>query len=516
MRRIATLAAVLVTIALPAAALAQFPYRPQGVPDDYGKYFLPPSAPVPSDLGGKLDWMYSSTPAAPGPGQPVNALTLDKRELGGVRGAWVVDRDRNAPQAWTTTTGRPDVSIAVLDSGIMWNNIGKPASQVRFKIRLNAGELPLPRADRSTATDPLVPDCGALAPRAGKRDLNGDGVFNVLDYACDSRVDADPPKGVGAKVNGVPLLDPEDVLIAFSDGRDDDRNGYADDIAGWDFLDDDNDPFDDVQYGHGSGEIMDSGGEADNGGELGSCPNCTVLPLRVGTSFIADVNRFALATMYATDNGVSVVQEALGTINKSRVAFDAIKYAYDHGTTVIASAADEAAQHHNWPSSYPYAIVVNSVTHTDTGPADSSYLQFNGCTNFSSRITLAIPSVSCSSDATGRGAGMAGLIYSAALKAKEQGKLSAHPTCRRPDGSACVISPNEVRQLMASGTFGGVPAADDVNFAQDPATGSSTETACAGNPIPGCTDPFAPLGALAPRLSAPVSYPARKGHDQFY
>src|SRR3954447_2598677 len=502
-------AAILVVLgalaALPAAAGAQFPYRPQGAPDDYSKYYLAPSDPVPNDLGGKLDWMYSSTPASPGPGQPVNPLTLDKRELGGVRGAWVVDRDRSAPQAWATTTGRPDVTIAVLDSGIMWNNWGKPEGQVRVKIRLNAGEVPLPQADRTTSTDPLVPDCAALAARAGKRDLNGDGVFNVIDYACDKRVDPQPEHGVGARLNGdpkgPPVLDPEDVIIAFSDGTDADGNGYTDDIAGWDFLDDDNDAFDDVQYSHGSGEIMDSGGEADNGGDLGSCPNCTVLPLRVGTSFVAEVNRFALATMYATDNGVDVVQEALGTLNKSKLGLDSIKYAYDHGTTVIASAADEAAQHHNWPSSYPYAIVVNSVTHSgETDPATpTSYLQFNGCTNFSSRITLAIPSVSCSSDATGRSAGMAGLVYSAALNAHERGQLGSNPRCTRVDGSPCLITPNEVRQVMASGTWDGVQAADDVNFAQDPVTGADTDKGCSGNPLPGCTDPFEPLTASVPR-----------------
>ena len=44
------------------------------------------------------------------------------------------------------------------------------------------------------------------------------------------------------------LLEPQDVLIAFSSGTDSDDNGYKDDIVGWDFLDDDNDPFDDVQY----------------------------------------------------------------------------------------------------------------------------------------------------------------------------------------------------------------------------------------------------------------------------
>ena len=84
-------------------------------------------------------------------------------------------------------------------------------------------------------------------------------------------------------------------------------------------------------------------------------------------------------------------------------------------------------------------------------PANRSYLQFNGCTNFSSKVTVAIPSVSGSSDATGRGSGMAGLIYSAALNAREAGALDHHPTCERTDGSACVITPNEVRQIMASG-----------------------------------------------------------------
>ena len=126
-----------------------------------------------------------------------------------------------------------------------------------------------------------------------------------------------------------------------------------------------------------------------------------VLPLRVGDSFVADVNRFAQATLYATDNGVHVVQEALGTLNNSTLARQAVDYAYRHGVTVIASAADEAAQHNNWPSSLPHVILVNSVTPGPVPPPDQSYLAFNGCTNFNAKITLSIPSTSCSSDATG-------------------------------------------------------------------------------------------------------------------
>ncbi len=426
------LAGIVVWLSMAGSAWAAFPYEYDGA--------------APSDLQGKLDWMYAATPEAG------NALVnADPRELGGVRGAKLVDRDPSVETAWQTTTGRPDVTIAVLDSGIKWNDLGA-MKDLRGKTRLSKGELEPPLRDRSEPSEPGV-DCASYADGW---DANGDGVFNVLDYACDARVDPAPALGDGPDENGRPLLDPQDVLIAFSDGADDDGNGFVDDVVGWDFLDDDNDPFDDVQYGHGTGEARDSTAEADNGGELGTCPNCMSIHLRVGDSFIADESDFAQAVLYATDNDVRVVQEALGTLNHTSLGRDAVEYAYQHDVAVIASAADEAAQHHNWPSNEPHTIVVNSVTKYDEAltAEPRSYLQFNGCTNFSSKIAVAIPSVSCSSDATGRASGMAGLIYSAALD------------------RGIELSANEVRQLM-TGT------ADDVNFA-------ATELSCsprAGRPL---------------------------------
>src|SRR5204863_3916142 len=104
-------------------------------------------------------------------------------------------------------------------------------------------------------------------------DANGDDVFNVDDYACDTRINLSDPRRVGP--SGV--LVPQDVTIAFSDGTDADHNGFVD-VAGWDFLDNDNDPYDDVQYGHGTGEASDSSSEANNGGQAGGCPNCMVVP----------------------------------------------------------------------------------------------------------------------------------------------------------------------------------------------------------------------------------------------
>src|SRR5205823_13527379 len=125
-------------------------------------------------------------------------------------------------------------------------------------------------------------------------------------------------------------------------------------------------------------------------------------------------------------------------------------------------------------------------------------VEFNGCTNFSTHVTVAIPSSSCSSNATGVGAGLAGLIYS---EAKNVGVS---------------ITPNEVRQLRASGTADGKPLSDDVSFMDQ-----GNEPNC-NPPLPGCTDPNRGFDApflkrtLVDAVANSKPYPARPGYDEFY
>jgi hypothetical protein len=515
------LAAAIAALAIAPPALGDFPYtRPGGDPQDFTDLYL--TNQLPNDFCGDGNEFKFSASA-----NPQNIVSNNRPgELNGVRGAHVGDEAipgdcgttaSAKPTAWKLTLGRPDVTIAVLDSGIKWND-PSAMNELRLKVHLNRGELPVPQHDLGTAiSNPGTNNCASYT---SSYDANGDGVFNIDDYACDSRV-ANVLNGSTVRVGPNGVLVPQDLIIAFSNGTDSDSNAFVDDIAGWDFLDDDNDPFDDVQYGHGTGEAQDSSAEANNTDQAGSCPNCMVEPLRVGDSFIADVNRFAAAVLYATDNNIDVVQEALGTLNNSSLSRSAVDYAYDHGVTVIASAADEAAQHNNWPSSLPHVILVNSVRDTGVPPPDDSYLAINGCTNFNAKITLAIPSTSCSSNATGLAAGMAGLVYSAALDARDEGVLSNYPDqlqCRRTNGAPCLITPNEVRQVMASGVVGGNGQADDVNFASP--TGEP-EPSCSPVAAPNCTDPN---GALQTQVDVhrqvPLpdsrSYPARKGPDQFY
>ncbi|RMG15860.1 MAG: hypothetical protein D6729_11945 [Deltaproteobacteria bacterium] len=321
----------------------------------------------------------------------------------------------HADRAWQLTTGRFDVTIAVTDSGFLWDT-----ADLVNKWRLNPGELPIPEG-------------------ASEYDANGDGRFNVQDYTSatghqqptadtivDSRV---------RDANGNGLLDPQDLILIFSDGSDDDGNGYTDDICGWDFLWDDNDPYDDARnggqgYSHGTGEAKDSAAEGNNGiGGIGVCPDCSILPLRVSDSFVGDVNHFAEAVIYAVDNGASVVQEALGTIDATPFMQAAIDYAYEKGVLVVASAADETSYHHNYPGSaertlYVHAIVYDS--HPRPWTEATTFLNFNNCTNYGGHLALSTPGEGCSSEATGISAGHAGLVYSMAREVGLDPPLSAN------------------------------------------------------------------------------------------
>jgi hypothetical protein len=119
----------------------------------------------------------------------------------------------SADRAWKRSTARPDVRIPILDTGIRWRE-----TSLHRKVALHRGELPRPDG-------------------CAEYDCDGDGAFTVDDYANDPRVS--PAAGNDEADD---ILDASDLIAVFSDGTDADGNGYADDIAGWDFFDDDNDP----------------------------------------------------------------------------------------------------------------------------------------------------------------------------------------------------------------------------------------------------------------------------------
>ncbi len=309
--------------------------------------------------------------------------------------------------AWGVTRGRPDVRIAVLDSGIEWRDAGE-MRDLANRAYLNRGEV--------------TPPCGSASG-----DCDGDGRFSIVDF------------GAIADRNGNALADPEDLILdpIHADGVDDDHNGYVDDISGWDFLFGDNDPLDTVEYGHGTGEAGDSTAADDGTGSVGTCPRCTFIPVRVGDSFIADAGRFGAGVLFGLDSGAAVIQEALGAVNNPRQAQLAIDAAYRRGVPVIASMADEASKHPNLPGALEHTLAVTSIRQT-RGP--TRYFALNGCTTYGGHTFLSVPSTSCSSEATGIMSGIAGLAVS---EARDRG---------------LTLTTNEILQLARA-------SADDVDFA---------------------------------------------------
>ncbi len=298
-------------------------------------------------------------------------------------------------EAWRYQTGRWDVPVAVLDSGIEWGR-----GELRAKVRLNTAELPPPqRADGSEVAD---------------YDLDGNGLINVDDYAEDPRVrvDAGPD-------DGLDILDASDLIHTFSDGVDDDGNGYIDDIAGWDFFNHDNDPYavPGVASYHGSGIMRDAAG-ADGSGV---CPSCSVLPVRVGDGFVTDADRIAMGISYATDQGARAIGMALGGMTLNRMLRDAVAYADREGVVMVANPGDENSYHRNLPGVVDPIFYVHAVRGNNQKEPDGvySFLNFPNCNNFSARVDFVAASGGCGSGATARTAGSAALLLSAADDAGE-------------------------------------------------------------------------------------------------
>lgn len=295
--------------------------------------------------------------------------------------------------AWQISTGRWDSIVAVADSGIKWQEY-----DLANKIFLNTGELPVPQ--------------DADGVDAAGHDLDGNGLVNLRDYAADPRVAID-----AGDWRSDHMLDPSDLIHTFSDGVDDDGNGYIDDIAGWDFFEMDNDPFatNEEAYGdHGTGVMRNAGAEGENGSRIGVCPNCAILPLRVGDSFITTGAIVADAVGFAITHQATAMTAALGGMSNPPVLEELMARAWDEGLVIVAAAGDETSMHRNLPASNEHALYVHSISGDDAEWVNSgSFLRFVNCNNFGPRMELvAATRNSCATGAVAYIAGAVGLLDS--------------------------------------------------------------------------------------------------------
>ncbi|MHB8342113.1 MAG: S8/S53 family peptidase, partial [Mycobacteriales bacterium] len=425
---------------------------------DHTPVQFPPLRPANWDFNGiygGADWVNTSARSNN------TQLNMNPQELCGVRG-------NSVDTAWQVTTGSPQTVIAVTDSGIEWCD-----PDLVNKIYVNRAAVPLPE-NATGLTKPELAAHGTQFADTDPYDLDNSGILNVAQYVNDPRVAA-VAKDYGGlfcaaqRQYGYTGISSEDLIRTFGTptlpggsanpyyyGRSGPA-GFTEAISGWSFVDNTNDPYDVVHYDHGTGEAEDSGvaGSATSV-RAGICANCMILPVRVGDSFIASSNAFAEGVLFSVDSGASVIQEALGTLDVTETAREAVDYAQAHGVPIIASAADEHAEHHNQPAALAHTIVVNSVAgvNATTGKSGTSsynppsYLFFNRCTNYGANIAVSAESQSCSSAATGKVGGITGLVEAAGAAALANRAVSAYPGLTTAAGAPVALSVNEVKQLV--------------------------------------------------------------------
>jgi subtilisin family serine protease len=97
----------------------------------------------------------------------------------------------------------------------------------------------------------------------------------------------------------------------FLDGVDNDGNGYPDDVVGWDFVNDDNEPSDGTGQGHGTFVSGIIGAQANNSiGIAGVAWNIRIMPVKVANDAEvpeASVSDIADGIRYAAKNGARVI-----------------------------------------------------------------------------------------------------------------------------------------------------------------------------------------------------------------
>jgi len=162
------------------------------------------------------------------------------------------------------------------------------------------------------------------------------------------------------------------------DNNDDDANNLVDDWSGWDFVNDDNDPFDDNRHGtHVSGTI---GAEANNGaGVVGVNWNVQIMALKflsaAGSGTTADA---IAATLYAADHGADVSSNSWGGGAYDQALLNAIEYGASRGMLFVAAAGNDSYNNDVTPT-YPatYAsdaiVAVAATDHNDGLAFFSSY-----------------------------------------------------------------------------------------------------------------------------------------------
>ncbi|MFK7926032.1 MAG: S8 family serine peptidase [Bacteroidia bacterium] len=236
-------------------------------------------------------------------------------QTGGSSGA-----DIKISSHWNTNTGNKSVITGIIDTGIDWGH-----EDLVDNIWQNLAE-----------------------------DFDGDG--HTIEW-----------------IDGIWQLDPGDL-----NNIDEDNNGYTDDLIGWDFVNDDNNPFDD--NGHGTHVAGIVGAKGNNGkGIAGVSWTTQMMALKAfDAKGAGSVLSILPALEYARNMGARLTNNSWGGPAYSQVLYDEISLSNTAGILCVSAAGNNANNNTAtpiYPGSFDLAnvICVAATDHKDKLARFSNY-----------------------------------------------------------------------------------------------------------------------------------------------
>jgi len=155
---------------------------------------------------------------------------------------------------------------------------------------------------------------------------------------------------------------------------------------GYDFADDDTDPYPDTcDETHGTNVAGIVAAQIDNRTAIAGIGRSCLLSCRAldengsgSTSDIAD------AIEWAADQGANIINLSLGGGGYSDTLKNAVSYAYDNGSFLVGAAGGSASDGVSYPAAYSEVVAVSSVDSNE---------QFASFSNYGSEIELCAPGV---------------------------------------------------------------------------------------------------------------------------
>jgi len=169
-------------------------------------------------------------------------------------------------------------------------------------------------------------------------------------------------------------------------GIDDDKNGYVDDVHGWDFRNTSSVDTTPIHW-HGTFVAGIIAAQATADGVAGVAPGVRIMDLRVLDSknlfYSTDWPKLAAAVDYAVKNGARIINLSIYSNGKPPLVFEeAISRAIGGGVIVVGIAGNDGKNAVSYPGKYPGVLAVSATDQSD---------HLSSFSNYGSEVAVAAP-----------------------------------------------------------------------------------------------------------------------------